>query len=174
MQPDSRRKLQVAVVFSLAACFALLATNEVRAGAKEQLTVSPLQEAIGKERAPGSVFIAIPIAYVFGLGVDRSPAYCSPSIRATNSAMLPIEELIVGIDYQTKDGTAAGATVTRYDKIKLDRQDTHYFYQLPVSDCRGLEGKVTVVRCIYSSGKNCSGDVKAIGFGAIPLHMEPR
>lgn len=174
MQPDFRRLFLVAGIFSLAASLALLAPNEARAGTREQLTEKSLQEVLSKERPPGPVFIAVPVAYVFGLGGDRSPAYCSPSIRVTNSAKLPVDELIVGIDYQTKDGRAAGATVTRYGKIKLDHQDTHYFYQLPVNDCRGIEGKVTVVRCIYSSGENCSGDVQAIGFGAIPLHMGPR
>lgn len=164
----------VAGVFSLTAGLALLAPSEARAGTKEQLTEKSLQEVLSKERPPGPVSIAVPLAYVFGMGGDRSPTYCSPSIRVTNSARLPVDELIVGIDYQTKDGRPAGTTVTRYDKIKLDRQDTHYFYQLPVNDCRGLEGKVTVVRCVYSTGDNCSGDVQAIGFGAIPLHMGPR
>ncbi|MBS4098543.1 MAG: hypothetical protein KGZ83_17100 [Sulfuricella sp.] len=179
MQPDFRRKFRAAGMFALAACLALFAMDKALADAKEQLTgrngvALPLQQVIRNERPRGPVFVAIPIAYVFGLGGDRSPTYCSPTIRADNSSNMPVEELIVGIEYQTKDGRAAGGTVTRYDKIKIGHQDTHYFYQLTVSDCRGLEGKLTVVHCIYSSGADCSGDVQAVGFGTIPLHLSPR
>lgn len=179
MQPDFRRKFYAAGALPLAVCLALFAPNEPLAGTKDLLsekngTTPTLQQVIRSDRPRGPVYVAIPIAYVFGLGGDRSPIYCSPSIRATNSSNMTVEELIVGIDYQTKDGRAVGTTVTRYDKIKIDRQDTHYFYQLSVSDCKGLDGKVTILRCVYSSGDDCSHDVQTVGFGAIPLHLSPR
>jgi hypothetical protein len=117
--------------------------------------------------------VAIPVAYRYGIGGDDR-AYCSPSIRATNSSSEIIEELIVGIDYLTAAGKPAGATITRYADIKVRRQETHFFYQLAVSECRGIEGRVSVVRCVYSTGEDCSSEVQAVGFGTIPLRLKPR
>lgn len=150
----------------------------VRADAKDELSGQggmpvPLQQVIRKERPRGPIFIAVPVAYVFGLGGDRSPTYCSPSIRATNSSNANIEELIVGIDFHTKT-TSAGGSVSRYANIKIGAQDTHYFYQLTVADCRGLEGVASVLRCVYASGEDCTADVKTIEYGTIPLRMKPR
>ncbi len=157
---------------------ALTFPDGARADAKDQLTGHggipvPLQQVIRKERKRGPVFIAIPVAYVFGLGTGHSPAYCSPSIRATNSSNAPIEEVIFGIEFHTKSGPAGGS-VTRLAGIKVGQQDTHYFYQLTVADCRGLDGVVTVLRCVYSTGESCLADVQAVAYGAVPLRMKPR
>lgn len=134
----------------------------------------PLQQVLRQERPRGPVYIAIPTANVFGMGGEQSPAYCSPSIRADNTSNATVEELTIGIVYHTKEGQAAGGSITQYSNIKVGRQDTQYFYQLPVSDCKGLDGELTVVRCKYASGADCMGDVQAIGFGVIPLRLKLR
>lgn len=177
MQFRSRRRLGVALFFSFSACVAVIPAAAY-ADSKDELTDQsgksvPLQQVIRKERPRGPIFVAVPVAYVFGLGGDRSPTYCSPSIRATNSSNANIEELVVGVDFHTKTNPAGGS-VTRYSNIKVGAQDTHYFYQLTVSDCRGLEGVATVIRCVYSSGEDCTAEVKAVEFGTIPLRLKPR
>ena len=171
---------QFLVVSAWLACAFLLARpNDVRAaGPKDNLvdqaeTPTALQERLRKERPKGPVFVAIPVAFVYGIG-GGNPVYCSPSIRVTNSSNAVIEELIIGIDYMTEAGKPAGGSITRYADIKVRRQDTHFFYQLTVSECRGLAGQVSVVRCVYSTGDDCSSDVQAIGFGAIPLRLKSR
>lgn len=136
--------------------------------------VQPLQQVIRVERARGPVFVTVPVAYVFGLsGGNQDLTYCSPSIRTVNSSNAPIEELVVGIDFQTKAGQDAGSAVARFDGIKIGNQDTQYFYQLSVNNCRGLQGQVSVVRCTYASGEDCARDVRAIQHGTIPLKMKP-
>lgn len=134
---------------------------------------TPALERRREERPNGPVFVAVPVAFVYGIGGGNA-AYCSPSIRATNSSNAMIEELIIGIDYLSGAGKPAGRTITRFADIKVRRQDTHYFYQLDVSECTGLLGQVSVVRCVYATGRDCSSDVQAIGFGAIPLRLKPR
>jgi len=160
----------------LACAFLLARPIDVRAAddiAGRPQKPQALQETLRQERSKGPIFVAIPVAYTYGIGGYES-SYCSPSIRATNSSNAVIEELIIGIDYFTGAGKPAGATVTRYSDIKVRRQDTHYFYQLAVSDCRGLAGKLTVVRCVYSTGDDCSAAVQAIDFGSIPLRLKSR
>ena len=130
-----------------------------------------LQDALRRPKGP--IFVAIPVAYTYGIG-GYETSYCSPSVRATNSSNAAIEELIIGIDYFTGAGKPVGATVTRYADIKARRQDTHYFYQLAISDCRGLAGQLTVVRCVYSTGDDCSAAVQPIDFGSIPLRLKSR
>ena len=170
---------QYLVLFSWLVCAFLLARpSDVRADTKNELAdeaANPptLQELLTKKRSKGPIFVAIPIAYRYGIGgVDES--YCSPSIRATNSSNAVIEELIIGIDYVTTAGKAAGATITRYASIKVGRQDTHFFYQLAVSDCKGVLGYVSIVRCVYSTGEDCSSEVQAVSFGTIPLRLKSR
>lgn len=166
-------------MFSLAACLALFAANEAQADIKDELSgpggmAVPLQKLSRKERPRGVVYVSIPIAYVFGLGGEHDLTYCSPTVRADNSSNKPVEELVVGIEYQTRSGQTAGGTITRFDKIKVGKHDSQYFYKLPVTDCKELEGKLTVVHCIYSSGDRCSDDVQASSFGSIPLTMKLR
>jgi len=159
--------------------FLILNFGDVRAASKELLTgqggvAVPLQQVIRVERAKGPVSISVPVAFVFGIGGDRSPHYCSPSINAVNSSNWPIEELIVGIAYKNDKGQSAGSTISRFAEIKVGRQDTQYFYQLSVQDCRGLTGEVTVIRCMYTSGEDCLPESRVSPFGAIPLSMKPR
>ncbi|MDP1548436.1 MAG: hypothetical protein Q8L87_20685 [Anaerolineales bacterium] len=98
----------------------------------------------------------IPAVHRNGIGGENA-AYCSPSIRATNSSDATVEELVIGIEYMATAGKSlAGGTVTPYADIKIRRQDTQFFYQLAIADCKGLEGQVTVVRCVYSTGEDCS------------------
>ena len=164
---------QLLLVSAWLACAFLLA-RPIDGRAADDIAGRPakaLQETLRKGRSRGPIFVMIPVAYVYGLGGSVA-SYCSPSVRATNSSDAVIEELIIGIDYFTEAGKPAGATVTRYSDIKVRRQDTHYFYQLTVSDCRGLAGKLTVVRCVYSTGDDCSAAVQAIDFGSIPLRLK--
>ncbi len=160
----------------LSCAFLLVRPIDVRAA--EDIAGRPekpraLQETLRKGRPKGPIFVAIPTSYTYGIGGLES-SYCSPSVRATNSSNAVIEELIIGVDYLTNAGKPAGATVTRYSDIKVRRQNTHYFYQLAVSDCRGLAGEVTVVRCVYSTGEDCSAAVQPIDFGSIPLRLKSR
>jgi hypothetical protein len=173
------RSLSARVVSLLVGVVAWGVSAQVAAGEiKEALigrsgVVQPLQQVIRVERARGPVFVSVPVAYVFGLsGGDRDSAYCSPSIRIVNSSNAPIEELVVGIDFQTKAAQDAGSAVARFDSIKIGHQDTQYFYQLSVNNCRGLLGQVSVVRCTYASGEDCERDVRVIEYGTIPLHMK--
>ncbi len=169
----------------LACAFLFTRPNDVHAGPKAGADVpgeepvdlaerpTPYGEQLRKERRRGPVFLAIPLAYRYGIA-GQDGAYCSPSIRATNSSNETIEELIVGIDFLTAAGKPAGATITRYADIKIRRQDTHFFYQLDVPECKGLEGRVSIVRCVYSTGEDCSSEIQPLGFGAIPLRLKSR
>ncbi len=157
------------VVFADSKLEAPTAKNEL-ATIKDQRAPS-LQEALHQTRPKGAIFVMIPVAYRYGISSENA-GYCSPTIRATNSSNATIEELIIGIQYSTAAGKPAGETITRYDDIKVRRQDSHFFYQLAVADCRGLEGQVTVVRCVYSTGEDCSSVVQAVGFGTIPLRLK--
>jgi hypothetical protein len=163
---------------------ALVAVSVTAAGAQGTSTkdalsgrggyVQPLQQVIRVERARGPVFVSVPVAYVFGLGggSDRDLTYCSPSVRTVNSSNAPIEELVLGIDFQTRAGADAGSAVARFDNIKIGRQETQYFYQLSVNSCRGLLGDVSIVRCTYTSGEDCARDVQVIEHGTIPLRVK--
>ena len=174
MHTDSWQWLRATALVS----WAVLSTvPPVLATPKELLTgqggVSvPLQQVIRVERVRGPVHISIPVAYVFGMGGDRSPYYCSPSIRASNSSNYPVEELIVGISYKTEKGNDVGSSITSYSELKVGRDYTHYFYQLATQDCRGLKGEVTIMRCVYTTGEDCTADTRVTGFGAIPLSLK--
>ncbi|HEY0844892.1 MAG TPA: hypothetical protein VGE12_05965 [Noviherbaspirillum sp.] len=140
-------------------------------GAGSQVTGKPLQELIKRTRAKGKVFLAIPQALMYGEGTGQRP-YCSPQIRATNSSHLTVEELIVGIRYKGAGGKNAGTSVTRFFRVKVGKQETHYFYStITAPNCKGLTGEVEIVRCVYDSGDDCSGDVYTVEYGAIPLRI---
>lgn len=154
-----------------------LPVSNALAGAKEYLTgrgglAQPLQQVIRVERARGPVYVTVPVAYVFGLGGDRSPSYCSPSIRTVNSSNAAIEELVVGIDFKTRAGQDAGSAIGHFENIKIGRQETQYFYQLSVGNCNGLVGSLSVVRCVYASGEDCARDVQVVEYGTIPLRLK--
>jgi hypothetical protein len=179
MQFDCRYLFRASGFFLLAAFVSLFAIGEVYAGAKDELSGAngeavPLQRVMRNERAKGPIFVAIPEAYVFGLGGDRNLTYCSPSIRATNSSNAVVEELIVGVEYRNSAGQLAGRSVSRFNNIKIQQQNVHYFNQLESISCKGLEGAMTVVRCLYSTGEDCSKDIQVVAFGAIRLHLKPR
>ena len=178
MDIESQRRLYAVVMHSFVVVGVTLASPTLLANTKDQLGApigveQPLQAISKKMRVRGPVAIEIPIAYVFGMGKLGSPLYCSPSIRAANSSNLEVEELVVGIDYM-KAGTLAGSTVTRFNSIKVAQSNTRYFYQLPVSDCNGLQGLTSVLRCVYVSGEDCTKDVQMIGYGLIPLRLQPK
>ena len=178
MQSDSSRFFHATTLFPLVLFLALSVIGDASAAAKELLSgqggVSvPLQQVVRVERVRGPVYVSIPVAYVFGIGGERSPYYCSPSIRAANSSNYPIEELIVGISYKTDKGQAAGSSITNYNEIKVGQDFSHYFYQLATQDCRGIKGEVSILRCVYTTGVDCVADVRVSEFGAIPLLIKP-
>lgn len=127
-----------------------------------------LQEVLRKKRDAGNIFVAIPLAYTFGIP-EQGGHYCSPTIRVTNSSNSTVEELIVGIRFRNAGGKVVGSSVTRYFSVDVGQQDAHYFYQIQVPNCQGLSGEMTVVRCAYANGRDCGPDVRALDFGAIPL-----
>jgi hypothetical protein len=181
VQLKSWRRLCLVVLFtlSLLVVLASMGVGVARADAKDELVDREgasvaLQQVITKKRTRGPIYIAIPLAYVFGRGAITNPHYCSPSIRATNSSNAVIEELIVGIDFRFSSGPSIGNTITRFENVKIQGQDTHYFYQLEVDSCKGLEGAVSVVRCVYTTGDDCSKDIEPVAFGAVPLSRKPR
>lgn len=140
-------------------------------GAGSHVTGKPLQELIGKMKNKGLIFVAIPQALMYGEGTGQRP-YCSPQIRATNSSNRTIEELIVGIRYKGPSGKAAGTSVTRFFRIKVSKQETHYFYSTVTSpNCKGLTGEVEVIRCVYDNGEACAADVRVVEYGAVPLRI---
>ena len=162
--------LLVAVCLGLPVCAAY-------AAAKDELTdkegkAVALQEVIYKERSRGPIMVSVPVAYVFGLGWERSPLYCSPSVRASNASNAVIDELILGIDYKTANEGQVGSSVSRFTNIKIKRIESHFFNQLNTGQCMGLRGTLSVVRCMYATGEDCSKDVQAVGFGAIPLRLK--
>jgi hypothetical protein len=127
-----------------------------------------------RQRERGPILVSVPVAYVFGLGNDRSPLYCSPSVRAANGSNKVVEELIVGITYRSANGSHAGSSVTRFTNIKVRRIESHFFNQLETSKCSGLTGELNVVRCVYTTGEDCFSDIEAIKFGAIPLQLRAK
>ena len=188
MKSNLRYRLVMSQLFAVLACLIwallLVRSNDVLADAKNDQSTTKNELATSKDQSPpslqvmlhqkrpkGAIFVMIPVAYRYGISSENA-GYCSPTIRATNSSNATVEELIIGIQYSTAAGKPAGETITRYDDIKVRRQDSHFFYQLAVADCRGLEGQVTVVRCVYSTGEDCSSVVQAVGFGTIPLRLK--
>lgn len=166
------------LVVGLSASLASFHANDAYADAKDQLVGQgglsvPLQQVVRVERPRGPIFVVAPVAYVFGLGGERSPTYCSPTIRATNSSNATVEELIVGIEFRNHSGPAGGS-ISRFANIKVGTQDAHYFYQLTVPDCRGVEGAVEIVRCKYTTGEDCLHDVQVTNYGTIPLRLKSR
>lgn len=140
-------------------------------GAGSQVAARPLQELIGKIGSKGVIFVAIPQALMYGEGAGQRP-YCSPQIRATNSSNRTVEELIVGIRYKGPTGRSAGTSVTRFFRVKVSKQETHYFYStITAPNCKGLTGEVEIVRCVYDNGAECDADVRVVEYGAVPLRI---
>ena len=135
----------------------------------------PLQNMFKVRRPPGPVLVAIPVSYEMGLGKLNQALrnYCSPSIRINNSSNREIEEVIVGISYWQKPERHVGETITRFTHIQINKQDTHFFYQLETDHCWEIRGEVQVIRCMYVGGEPCVKDVQASAYGAIPLKLKP-
>ncbi len=143
-------------------------------GAAEEVAKQPLQELVRKKRVRGQIYVTIPQARVFGTGGPYR-AYCSPQIRGINSSHKTVEELVVGIAYQGRDNKAVGSTVTRFFRVKVGKDETHYFYSSINADyCEGLVGKIQVIRCVYENGVDCKGDVRVLPYGAIPMTFDEK
>ena len=170
----ARRLLRNVLTVLLCGPLGCLAAG-VSLGHSDKVEKQPLQELVRIKRAKGNVFVEIPQALIFGLDSPRSQAYCSPQIRATNSSNKTVEELIVGIRYKDLESKVVGSTVTRFFLVKVGNQDTHYFYSsLSAKYCGGLTGEVEITRCVYEDGIDCSPDVRASAYGAIPLRFNTK
>ncbi len=156
----------------IGAIFSLMACSSHAEIDSQKSFIDIYGKQLVRERAKGPILISIPVAYVFGLGGERSPLYCSPSVRASNGSNAVIEELVVGVNYQTAAGVSVGSSVSRFTNIKVKRIESHFFNQLETAKCSGLRGEINVVRCVYSSGEDCSSDIQAVGYGAIPLQLK--
>lgn len=140
-------------------------------GAGSEVSAKPLQELVRRSRAKGDIFVVIPQALMYGEGQGQRP-YCSPQIRATNSSNKTVEELIVGIRYKTAAGKPAGTSATRFFRVKVGKQETHFFYStITAPSCKGLTGDMEVIRCVYDGGEDCAGDVYPVDYGAVPLRL---
>jgi len=147
------------------------AEAESELGAAAEVPKQPLQELVKKKRPRGQIHVTIPQARVFGDGLPYRP-YCSPQIRAINSSDKTVEELIIGVRYYGKENKEVGSTVTRFFRIKVGKDETHYFYSsVNVNYCEGLTGELEIIRCVYDSGDTCVSDVRTVLYGAIPLHI---
>ena len=152
----------------------LHAMAETALGSSAEIAKQPLQELVLKKRVRGQIYVTIPQARVFGAGGPYR-AYCSPQIRAINSSHKTIEELVTGVDYTGRDNKAVGSTVTRFFRVKVGHDETHYFYSSINADyCEGLMGKMQVIRCVYENGVDCKEDVRVLPYGAIPLRFDER
>ena len=178
MRIDFRMRLSVLVMFSAGVTLTLAHATQSDDVTNPQLSNQvdekrSLLSITKAKRGRGPLFVEIPVAYVFGLGTPGSVNYCSPSVRASNSSNIAVEELVIGIEY-SKAGIAAGSTISRFRSIKVQQASTRYFYQLPVTDCFGLKGQASVVRCVYTGGEDCTKDVQIIGYGLIPLQPQSK
>ena len=155
----------------LVAGFPSPASAENELGTTAQVARQPLQELVRKKRPKGQIYVTIPQARVFGEGSGYR-AYCSPQIRAINASDKTVEELITGINYVAPNGKMVGSTVTRFFRVKVGKQETHYFYStLEANYCNGLSGEMEIVRCIYENGADCTDDVRAVAYGAVPMKL---
>jgi hypothetical protein len=147
---------------------------ETALGTSAEVARQPLQELVRKKRVRGQIYVTIPQARVFGAGGPYR-AYCSPQIRAINSSNKTVEELVTGISYQGRDNKPVGSTVTRFFRVKVGKEETHYFYSSINADyCEGLVGKMQIIRCVYESGVDCTEDVRVLPYGAIPMSFDEK
>lgn len=133
----------------------------------------PLQDMLKDTRPSGPLYIAIPQAATYGLNTAYT-SFCSPSVTLTNTSVETVDELIVGIRYfnRSRSGGAVGSTVTRFVKVRPRRDSVDFFTDaLRLPSCDGLQGELEVLRCQYSTGSSCAGDVRPLGYGAIPLTL---
>ena len=138
----------------------------------------PLQELIQRMRTLRElrteklIYVTIARALVYGDESSGSPSYCSPQIRAINTAARTVENLLIGIRYKGRDNKDVGSTITRFSWVKVSTEETHYFYDsVNSSYCQGLTGEMEVIHCVYDNGRDCTNDVRAVNYGTVPLKM---
>lgn len=149
----------------------LHAQDHALGSSRHEVGRQPLQELVKQKRSEGLIYVAIPLASVYGDGAGYRP-YCSPHIRASNESNKTVVHMLAGIRYQTLSGKDAGSTITRFSRVKVGQQETHYFHStIKADDCSGLTGALEVVSCTYEDGTDCSDDVRTVAYGAVPLRM---
>jgi len=144
-----------------------------RIGGASFINRGPLQELLQKRPAPGgSIFVAIPQMSRRGDNTVYRP-FCIPRITVVNSSPETVEELIVGVRYTDSGAKPVGSTVSRFMRLKSLREDDDESYHdhLKAANCDDLVGEVEVLRCVYDSGQDCSGNVRALGYGAVRLQL---
>lgn len=140
-------------------------------GSSAEVARQPLQELIQRKRAKGQIYVTVPQARVYGEGSGYRP-YCSPQIRAINASHKTVEEMLAGIRYKGPNGKYVGSTITRFFRVKVGKQETHYFYStINADNCHGLTGELEIVRCVYENGVDCTDDVRAVAYGAVPMEI---
>lgn len=130
-----------------------------------------LQELLKYNRPSGPLYVSIPQAGTFGVNTAYA-AFCSPSITLVNTSIETVDELIVGIRYfdRSRAGVVLASTITRFLRVRPGRDSVDFFTDaIRLPTCSGLQGELEVVRCYYTDGRNCAGDVRPLGYGAIPL-----
>ncbi|TCW87402.1 hypothetical protein C5O80_05690 [Burkholderia sp. SRS-46] len=133
----------------------------------------PLQELLKARRPKGPIFLSIPRAFAITPAGPGAKIACVPQILATNASNETLGLLMVGIRYRKPDGKEAGSTLSRFDFVKIGKEEINRFANPLAADaCTGITGSVEVIRCTYDTGDSCLHDVTAIGFGAIPLKIK--
>jgi hypothetical protein len=164
--------LPVLLAAMLSLPFSAAAQNNNHAlGSASEVAPRPLQELIQKKREKGLVYVTIPQARVYGEG-SGFRAYCSPQIRAINASHKTVEEMLAGIRYKSPSGKYVGSTITRFFRVKVGKEETHYFYStINADNCEGLTGELEVLRCVYDNGLDCTNDVRSVEYGAVPIQI---
>ncbi|MDH0772683.1 hypothetical protein N5C96_04655 [Delftia tsuruhatensis] len=145
-----------------------------RLGSSNHVIEEPLQELVKRRRPKGQIYVSIPQALVIlaNDGMNRR-SVCSPQIQVNNSSNQTMEELVAGIRYRKQgNDKSAGSTIARFYVLKVGKQDlTHLSNAIDVGNCDNLTGELEVIECTYSNGADCSADVRALAYGAIPLKI---
>jgi hypothetical protein len=131
-----------------------------------------IQESSQDRPEVGPILVSIP--HTFRLGapgiVIGSSLYCSPTVRVSNSTDQLVDELVLGLEYRSRNGQKISTSTVRVVQLKSGATETRLFIRVPVSDCDEVgSGTVEVVRCAYLNGKSCQDRVRAVSYGAIPL-----
>lgn len=133
----------------------------------------PLQELLNARRPKGPVYLSIPRAFGIATAQSGGNAACVPQILATNTSNQTLELLMVGIRYRKPNGQEAGSALLRFDIVKVGKEELNRFTNpVAVHACAGVTADVEILRCTYDTGDSCLHDVKAVGYGAIPLTLK--
>jgi hypothetical protein len=142
-------------------------------GAAATVPNEPLQELLSARRPKGPVYLSIPRAFGIATAQPDGKAACVPQILATNTSNQTLELLMVGIRYRKPNGQEAGSAVLRFDIVKVGKEELNRFANpVAVQACAGVTADVEILRCMYDTGDSCLHDVKAVGYGAIPLTLK--